>query len=170
MRRSIATGICLSRRSTPVRRSPALLSASRACRTRAAKELGISGNSAYRCVHPPNATRWDDVRSLFAALVVLGLLLPAAGAARLASKSWATGKIARVSSVTIAVRGRVSLSFQTESGLASKSTLDGIRLLTCDVARPSTYAATAYATTSPSSAATVCCRTSHALASSCRGR
>jgi hypothetical protein len=75
------------------------------------------------------------VRFLVAALIVLALALPAVGAARLASKSWATGKITRVSPVTIAVRGRVSLSLQTETGATSKSTLDGIRLLTCDVGR-----------------------------------
>jgi hypothetical protein len=39
--------------------------------------------------------------------------------------------------VAIAVRGRVSLLFLTETGAASKSTLDGIRLLTCDVGRAS---------------------------------
>jgi hypothetical protein len=77
------------------------------------------------------------VRFLIGALIVLGFVLPATGAARLASKSWATGKITRVSSVTIAVRGRVSLSFQTETGGTSKSTLDGIRLLACDVGRAS---------------------------------
>lgn len=77
------------------------------------------------------------MRFLIGALIVLGFVLPAAGAARLASKSWATGKITRVSSVTIAVRGRVSLSFQTETGGTSKSTLDGIRLLACDVGRAS---------------------------------
>jgi hypothetical protein len=77
------------------------------------------------------------VRFLIAALVVVGLVLPAAGAARVATKSWATGKITRVSSVSIAVRGAVSLSFQTETGAASKSTLDGIRLLTCDIGRAS---------------------------------
>ena len=77
------------------------------------------------------------MRFLVATLIVLGLVLPAAGAARLASKSWATGKITRVSPVAIAVRGRVSLSFQTETGAASRSTLDGVRLLTCDVGRAS---------------------------------
>jgi hypothetical protein len=100
------------------------------------ERTGHSGDPAYRCVHPPNATRWDDVRFFIGALVVVGFVLPAAGAARVASKSWAMGKITRVSSASIAVRGRVSLSFQTETGAASKSTLDGIRLLTCDVARP----------------------------------
>jgi hypothetical protein len=73
------------------------------------------------------------VRFLIGALIVLGFVLPPAGAARLASKSWATGKITRLSSVTIAVRGKVSLSFQTETGRTSRSSLDGIRLLTCDV-------------------------------------
>jgi hypothetical protein len=73
------------------------------------------------------------VRYLVAALIVLGLALPATGAARVASKSWATGKITRVSSATIAVRGTVSVSLRTETGSTSKSTLDGTRLLTCDV-------------------------------------
>jgi hypothetical protein len=73
------------------------------------------------------------VRFLAAALIVFGLAFPATGAARVASKSWATGKITRVSSATIAVRGTVSLSLQNETGRTSRSTLDGTRLLTCDV-------------------------------------
>ena len=68
--------------------------------------------------------------SLVAALIVLGLALPASA---VASKSWATGKITRVSSASIAVRGTVSVSLKTETGSISKSTLDGTRLLTCDV-------------------------------------
>jgi hypothetical protein len=73
------------------------------------------------------------VRFLAAALIVLGLALPAGGAARLAARSWATGKITRVSAATIAVRGTVSVSLKTETGSTSKTTLDGTRLLTCDV-------------------------------------
>jgi hypothetical protein len=76
------------------------------------------------------------VRVLIAALIVLALALPAGAAARLAAKTWATGKITRVSSATIAVRGTVSVSLQNETGRTSKSTLDGIRLLTCDVGSP----------------------------------
>ena len=73
------------------------------------------------------------MRFLIAVSIVLGLVLPAAGAARLTSRSWATGKITRVSPAIIAVRGTVSLSLTNETGSTSKSTLDGIRLLTCDV-------------------------------------
>ena len=73
------------------------------------------------------------MRFLVAVLIVLGLALPATGAARLEARSWATGKITRVSSATIAVRGRVSVSLLNETGRTGKSTLDGIRLLTCDV-------------------------------------
>jgi hypothetical protein len=73
------------------------------------------------------------VRFLAAALIVLAVVLPATGAAGIASKSWATGKITRVSSATIAVRGSVSVSLKSETGSMSKTTLDGTRLLTCDV-------------------------------------
>ena len=75
------------------------------------------------------------MRIALPALIVLGLALPATGAARLTSKAWATGKITRVSSAAIAVRGTVSLAFTTEAGGTSKSTLDGTRLLTCSVTR-----------------------------------
>ncbi len=73
------------------------------------------------------------MRFLVAALLVLGFVLPAAGAARLASKSWATGVITRVSSATVAVRGTVSLTLPSGNGATARSTLDGIRLLTCSV-------------------------------------
>jgi hypothetical protein len=77
------------------------------------------------------------LRILVTALLVLGLVLPASGAARLASRSWATGVITRVSSATIAVRGSVSLTFLSGNGATAKSTLDGTRLLTCSVGRAS---------------------------------
>jgi len=77
------------------------------------------------------------VRFFVAAFVLLGLLLPATGAARIAAKSWANGVIARVGPETIAVRGTVSLTLPNGSGGTAKSTLDGIRLLTCSVARAS---------------------------------
>jgi hypothetical protein len=54
IRRSIATGICLSRRSIPWRRSPARFNISRAARTRVTKELvtGSLQHPAFRLVLP----------------------------------------------------------------------------------------------------------------------
>jgi len=78
------------------------------------------------------------VRTLVAAMLVLGLALPATGAARLVSRSWAKGAIIRVSSSNIAVRGTVALTLSNGSGATTKFTLGGARLLTCSVTRGST--------------------------------
>jgi hypothetical protein len=77
------------------------------------------------------------VRVLVAALIVLGLLLPAAGAAKVASRSWAKGSILHVGPASIAVRGTVALTLANGSGATTRFTLGGIRLLTCSVARAS---------------------------------
>ena len=70
---------------------------------------------------------------------MVGLVLPAAAAARVSSKTWATGKIIRVNADDIAVSGTVSIMFSNANGHGStaRSTLDGTRRLTCDVGNAS---------------------------------
>jgi hypothetical protein len=68
-------------------------------------------------------------------MLLLGLALPATGAARLASRSWAKGSIIHVSSSNIAVRGTVVLTLANGAGATTKFTLGGIRRLTCSVNR-----------------------------------
>ena len=73
------------------------------------------------------------MRRSLAALAVLGLMLPGTAVARATSKAWVTGSVVRVSATAITVRGTVTLAVKTAVG-STKSTLDGTRTLTCDVA------------------------------------
>ena len=66
-------------------------------------------------------------------LALLSLLAPAAGA-RSQGKSWANGVITRVSPAAIAVRGTITLAVP-DGANGTKTTLDGMRLLTCDVTK-----------------------------------